>query len=359
MFDTKPARSRPVGALLLGLAAACASQGTKPPRMPFHVAVVTPAVQSDERAAQPVRGAPIGSELTIDPERLAARLTERLADSFVQVTPLPLVLVDAGAVARAAADAGADLVLATEVSFATAIGSSLNARFWPNLALFALGGPFGWFVPDRSYYCTVRARGALLDVSALASAEGTAHDASVCEVHRTAGEAALNFLDRADGVASFLLSCLVPAGLLSTDNPTVQATLRDELIRQISGELAAALSDQAGAIARWQQVAFSLPRIAIVRTGADRSVVGEIWMDRDHRVRELAETPLRYRFGTGSYRIGQASARAPDPAADAQTTRTIYDFRIDVPADYRGPLQLEITQADAQSTKRTFTLLVD
>lgn len=359
-----PIRSRALGALLLGAPllgtlAGCGSQAEKLRRMPFHVAVVTPSVQQDERTAQRLQGSPTEFKLAIDAERLAARLEQRLTDSFVQVTPLKVAFDDPASVAKAAADAGADMVLVTELTFTPAIGSSLNNQFWPNLALFAIGGPFGWFVPDRSYYCNLTARGALHDVSALATANASVQSPAVCEVSRPANETSLNFLDRANGVGSYLLSCLVPAGFLSTDNATVQTALREELVDQISKKLADALFDEAGAIEQWREVAFSVPRLDARVEGGSRAVVGEIWMDRNSRVRELAENPLRYRFGNGPYQAGEANARTVDAAADPATARTIYDFRIPLPAAYRGPLQLEIAQADLQGTKRTFTYLVD
>jgi hypothetical protein len=52
---------------------------------------------------------------------------------------------------REARDLGADLLLRLEVSLQPVIREKKNGTFWVNLPLFALGGPFGWWLPDRSY----------------------------------------------------------------------------------------------------------------------------------------------------------------------------------------------------------------
>ena len=46
-------------------------------------------------------------------------------------------------------------------------------------------------------------------------------------------------------------------------------------------------------------------------------------------------------------------------AADNARGRIIYSFRAPLPAGYRGPVQLEVTQSDRFATQRTFTYLVE
>lgn len=120
---------------------------------------------------------------------------------------------------QAAADDGADLIVSAVLNFRTQVRTDINSAFWLNLPLFLLGGPMTWFVNDRSYFLEAQLTAEVHAVDPLAKQLASLADgrSRLQSVRSSAGEVPLDFLDRADHGGQYLLSVIVPSGLLATD----------------------------------------------------------------------------------------------------------------------------------------------
>jgi hypothetical protein len=344
--------------------AACATERSNVDRLLFHVAIAPPEVSAEQAGTTRQReGSPTSLTLAIDKDRLRTRLEAALSRTFMKVTSLPIEPAAAGtsttkAWTAKARDLGADLLLIPTLRYDPVVHSSLNDRFWLNLPLFALGGPFCWFVSDRSYYCDSNLVGKVLDVSRATQAAGQTMEPnpSVTDVSRKATEASLNFLDRADGAGPYLLSLICPAGLLSPESTAVPAELDASVVEQLCEALARELLDSSTEITQWPGVGF-YPRYWQVATDGDkRALSGEIRLEHGAAT-ELAS--MKYRVAAGPLQDVELEQR-PSPTTGSGTAgRTDYSFRVPLENGFKGAMQIEIVQRDRFLTKRTFTYVVD
>jgi hypothetical protein len=247
----------PAAATLLALFASCATQVRRDePALPFHVALVpiqcaTPAGASTPQAAGDAGSVHEGLKLAIDAAALSEALRATLQSTcFARVTLLAPPDGDGGAeFARwspekrnaywiaASAKAGADLILESELRTAPELRGKMNEKFWLNLPLFFLGGPFCYFIGDNSYVADARLDAWLYDLRPIAASQATLADgrSELTHVQARFRGTDLDFIDRADGnVGWYAASLVVPAGLLSRNNESVERCVAGTAITELA-----------------------------------------------------------------------------------------------------------------------------
>ncbi|MCR9243723.1 MAG: hypothetical protein NXI31_01740 [bacterium] len=344
---------------LAGLAictlAACANVASPRTRLPFHIAVM-PAVTDDSLAATAAESAVDGDasaiELTIDAAAFTDRLVDALGSHCCRVTLLPAT-TDPAVSLQLAQAAGADVILGTMVRYDREVATGLNARFLPNLALFAIGGPLNWFVSDRSYYYSVEFESQLHDVAIAATRSATLDPQSrLARLPGTANEAALNFMARADNPSAFLLSLLLPAGFIGSESEATPAALQEAVGVQLCQLLTGRLQECSGELTGPRAlVSFAPADVRLVGEGDHRALVGAF-------VLELGEVDdlggLRYRFDDGEFQDVSWESSVAE-VVDEVVGRKRYAFRIPLPVAAIEFVQLEVEQLDAFASRRTFT----
>jgi hypothetical protein len=254
---------------LVTLLASCASQVRRDePALPFHVALVpiqcaTPAdaratgganAASDAGSAQSASDGGAehdGLKLAIDAAALSERLRATLESTcFARVT---LLAPPDGSTAEefahwspekrnaywiaASASAGADLILESELRAAPELHGKMNEKFWLNLPLFLLGGPFCYFIGDNTYVGDARLDAWLYDLRPIAASQATLADgrSELTHVQARFRGTDLDFIDRAgSSVGWYAASLVVPAGLLSRNNASVERCVADTAISELA-----------------------------------------------------------------------------------------------------------------------------
>src|SRR5262245_60927590 len=282
-MSTKPTRAIPA-ALLALLFGSCASSGSgRQPPMPFHVAILPPVTQADE-FAMPPETTFADLRLGFDAARLGTKIDTALRGRFEKVTLIAPPPVAAPATKPSDADwiaaaqkVGADLILVPHLVYDPRIQTSINDRFWLNLPLFALGGPFCWFVGDRDYVCNVTFDARIYDVATAAGGATKTLDQSahVSHVPLAARDASLSFIDRASGVGPYMLSFVCPAGLISKESDAIPAELDSVVTDRLCTELNDALRDRNRELTEPQLVSFHPRNVHAKLEGGQRVLQGE------------------------------------------------------------------------------------
>ncbi|MCA8943445.1 MAG: hypothetical protein KDB80_12855 [Planctomycetes bacterium] len=335
---------------------ACATQQARGPALPFHIAVAPVNIAPSSVAPPLDDGSSVDIALAFDEAEVSRMLVDGLRSSFVRVTPLtPAEGAGDDAWLDEASAARADLIVDVTLRYHPALSSSLNDRFWLNLPLFALGGPFSWFVADRSYHFQAEFDAGVFDVTTAAHPRVRVleDDSSVLRLDRPLEEASLNFLDRADGVGSYFLSLIVPAGFLSRSSEDASTELQSVISQELSAALARSLKERGQDLTR-SLVDFYPVGVHVVSDDAGRALAGEFVLDLGN-ADELGS--LRYRFENGEFMTaewGEVSLEAP---TNRTKGRKLYPFRI--PLDGAGDsrtVQIEVEQLLANAaSRRTFT----
>lgn len=342
------------------LLAACQSQPIRRGLLPFRVAM-TPVAIEVVRAAKSPDSAPPGLMLSFDEAELSHSCAAELRTCFAGVSAVaspPVGAPEASSQAwvQEARAAGADLIVDATLTYDPVFTTSLNDRFWLNLPLFALGGPFAWFVADRSYRCQGTLEVQVYDLGAAATAGGDALDESsrVLRVDRQAEEASLNLCERAS-FGHYALSLLVPAGFLARESAAVPDELRHAITAQLSRAIARALQERSQDLTRVAAVDF-YPEGVHVEPDArgGRMLVGEFVLELGSgNASDLEE--LRFRFDLGAFRRASWS-EAWIEARARSGGRKHYKFQL--PVGEAETVQLEVEQRDSFRSRRTFTYVV-
>lgn len=344
--------------LLAGLAA-CATQASSTEKLPFHLAIAPASIVRDA-TTPPEKGHPTELVFAIDEATLTARLTANAEKTFVKVTALSPAAANtpSTAVQKAwvteAQQKGADLLLVPRLRYNPRVHTELNDRFWLNLPLFALGGPFCWFVADRSYHCNASLAGEVHDVTAAAGSKRQVLDrASILHPFKKDNtEASLSFLQRASGAGPYLLSVLCPAGLLATESAGIPPELDVVVVAQLCDEMTKSLREGATVIQEAALVDFFPRDVHIAKEGGSRALVGEFVLKLG-TANELGK--LRYRVGSqGEWRDAAWSPLKNDAAPD----RKVYPFAVKLDGATADTVQLQVEQLDQDLTRRTFTYAI-
>lgn len=349
--------------LFLVMLSGCATQARSEDRLPFHIAIAPAVCAVDaQMTSQRRAGDATAMQLVIDNGKVSNQLAQAMATTFMRVTMLTAKAgepVSTKAWASRAKAAGADLLLQPALTYAPTVHSELNDRFWLNLPLFAIGGPLNWFVSDRSYYCDTELAGSLVDVSVATTSELSSasidDDASVMEITNPASAAALNFLDRADGVMPYLLSLVIPAGLIASESDAATNALDDSVITQVTAAMAKGLLDRGNNITRWKGVSFHPRDLQVQLVGGKRVLRGALWLEPGAAT---AITRMQHRIAGKNWQ--PTTMRETDKTLPTATSkgRTVYEFEIPLEATFTGSVQFDVTQNDRFSSHRTFTYQV-
>jgi hypothetical protein len=350
----------PAALLAALLGTGCASTKEHVEVLPFHLAVLRPSVTeiSPPRGEEPPSDGE-DLELRMSPSRLADDILHSLEQRFSEVT---LLDEEAGAGPEAwvsaSVRAGADLLLVTRLAYDPHVTTSTNEKFWPNLSLFVLGGPGCYFVNDRDYFAACRLSGTFHDVAALASGKATPDDrrSSVLEVESELSRASLDFLDRAGGrPLPYLTSLFVPAGLLVRRGGSVEASLAEEIARELTADLADKVADGAERLLRAEPVrGFYLELPVDVRVdGGSASLRGTVLVHRDVQPRMDA---YEVRCG-GNVVRGAFVAPLAGPAGSPDRGDLRYRLDVSVPVSAgQEDLELELVAGGREPEARTYTL---
>ena len=344
---------------LLAPLSACGSMGARErARLPFHVALLPVTVSAH---AADATAADDDVALTLDPERVRASLAEVLGEEcFVRVSvtdPAVLPGDDPAALQAelaAAAAQGADLVLACSVDHDPSLRAKRNEKFWLNLPLFLLGGPACYFIDDHSYVGNARLRASLQDVHPLVDGRATLADGR-CEylyVEGRLSDLTLDFLDRAPGAGSYLLSLLVPSGLLAGRGSRVDESLAEHAADELAHAVADELLRSAGPLlAGARTCPFFLGDDVALRTDERGTIVsGRVLVRRDSPVR-LAACRARVGSAATTYDFPRQASSPPGERYD--------EYPFELRLDDHGPLvRLEIAAGGRDVLSRSYTLSV-
>jgi hypothetical protein len=213
-----------------------------------------------EEKGSPVRGTEAFS-LHLDPEQVARRIANdlrghvfadaRLVGSGMRSDDTSSEK-DEAEVVRAAVAMKANMILECEIRIAPSVVTDKNDRFWPNLLLFAVGGPATWFVADRSYHFDAQLYAHLHQIEPLRDGAAAMSDrrARLVYAHAQVQTVDLHLIDRVGGrILPYVASVLVPAAFLVPEGGNVLSTLEDEVAARLADELMRQLAESQHQIA--------------------------------------------------------------------------------------------------------------
>lgn len=359
-LPTRQRRTGPGALLSAALLAGCASQSSSVERLPFHLGIARPVVRLDEQmASQQSDGDTTRLSLAIDADKVAEKLAQSMSETFVQVSTLaagadaPMSKRDWAEMAQ---EVGADILLFPKVTYSPSVHTSLNDRFWLNLPLFAIGGPLNWFVADRSYFCNTELAGQLIDISAATAVgmvqEAVDDNARIIDITSPASEASLSFLDRADGTVPFMLSLVIPAGLIASESDGAGEALDSVVIAQLSRDMASNMLNRGNSITRWRLISFHPRNLRVDVVDGQRALRGELSLETGAA---SAVSKMRYRLGAQGWHDTAAEETGRSLPTAVSRGRKTYRFEIPLEETFQGVVQFEVTQNDRFSSNRTFS----
>ena len=354
------------------LAAGCASTAPVEKRepLPFHIAIAPLAaedVRTDRKAGS--EGDPTKMRLAPDPTWIAS-FSKKLADAlqshaFVRVTVLDAPSGDPisrdTALLSQAKDAGADLLMRLELSMQPVIREEKNGTFWVNLPLFALGGPFGWWLPDHSYLADVEVSSWFYDPRALAGqpldAPLGAMRSEIASARGRTDRIDLDFVKRAQGdVGEYFLSIVCPAGFLAVESDDLQKKLLDQVVDQLGPGLSRSVLDQGTVFERGAAPFF----LDVGHSGLERDrsgayvLRGSVLLSPSREIESLGSWKLRV---AGAPEVVGSFEGSPAPEKDGNYER--YHFEQPLGKVRVGTeVRLEIAAGERATRVRSYTFRV-
>ncbi len=364
--------------LPLTLLVGCAGPGHDDgPQLPFRVAVLPTTVRA--LAAHP-DAEDAGVTLRLEEVQVRASLLAKLDGlAFTEAVLLELpedVAIEAFLAqplwqqdehwVSEARRAGADLLVETDLAYREGASGTRNDKFWLNLPLFGMGGPACYFVEDRTYVADAILHANVHDLNPVYEGVASLEDgrAQLFETSLRFDGVTMDFLDRAgSNPGSFLVSLLLPAGLLATKGSNVDS----QLTRDVMNELGAALVHEVRASASEVLVAddvvpFHLdPDWSWIEEGDELLLVGAVSrMDAaDARLAEWRSVAGRESeeevLGTGQFEHWSVD----EDRATPRKSWSRHALRIPVDSRHRGArLRLELLAEGRMTRSRTYTFVV-
>jgi hypothetical protein len=252
----RPGRSLLI--LALATLASCASSGARLDQpLPFRVALMPVRTKEDPnlRAATPASFPEELPRLDLKEEDVTSAIVSALnGRGFTDVRTLTYPADSTEFATKTtreqfeywmdqAAKARADILLDVEVLYEANIEGGINEKFWLNLPLFLLGGPFCYFINDRTYDATARLQAQFYSTLAPRDRDRAAVFGFPLQVDYTGSQ--LDFTDRAGkNLGAYALSLVVPAGLLVRNNERIAEAVRSEALEQLADALVEQLASQ-------------------------------------------------------------------------------------------------------------------
>lgn len=356
---------KPTGILLAGAIAAvavsgCSSTEVATERLPFRVAIAPATIQLLRPDENPEFALQF-TEAAVS-EALSKVLHEN--ESFVAIEMLDVEESETPTrveLARRAREARADLLIEPYLEAGPAVEGSINEKFWLNLPLFAIGGPFCYWVSDRRYAFEVNMN---LTATSLASVPDGGSPADLdrnAVFPRPIGERLqeldLNFASRSGYQwSSVLASMAIPAGLLSKSGDNVRAALEQEILETMSQRFADQIRGRGSELLKLRHlVPFYVDNssVAVTRSGSTLELSCNVILERDKGVDFLEGYTIR----VGEITVEKAFA---DPIIDG--TRSRYEVRetVDLAAagSAAGALRFEVRDASMDENARSYTFAV-
>ena len=348
--------------LLLFLAAGCGGSGeVAADPLPFHLGVLPLEIEAseveDELAEQED-----ALQLDLDAARLEAALQRELeGTAFTRVTVLQAPAhpegtnggtngshaPDEASLQELAYEQGVDMILRAKLVYDPVVDGHINDKFWLNFPLFALGGPFCYFIDDRSYDCRARLVAEFHDTS---RPRDELNDRSVIlglPIMAECEGVDLDFIDRAEASASsYALSFLIPAGLLAKENEAVDREVEDGVLQTLCWDLAGKVQN-----ARPEFHQSDLARFHMDERVADVRRNGKGRVDADCPFVDTSDRGLR-RFGLSA---GGALLEQGSPALEDDGRFWIRLRGLDVPADVHH-VQLFVEGAGGSARRYTLSI---
>ena len=173
------------------------------------------------------------------------------------------------------------------------VDHAINEKFWLNLPLFLIGGPFSWFVADCNYAARATLKIRLYDLTLLQT-DGTRIGDSLAEIadyQSTYRGKPLDFMDRAGGnVGYYALSVVVPPGLIARSTEDCSTALREDALEFIAADLAERIRSEPSKVLSFEPVNFFVASKGLIaqRTGEGTvEVSGRVQFRPDYRVSAL------------------------------------------------------------------------
>lgn len=366
---------KPYPALLaLALVAGCAS-APEPEQdaLPFHVALVP--IQPQEASALAAAGEDVdGMVLQPDLDALSEAVRRALdGRAFTRATLLSLPEsrpVEASAApledrwVALAEQQGADLILECSFRFDPRIEHETNGNFWPNIPLFLLGGPFCWFLKDRTYYADADLSGHFFSLDARRQDEGllSSSSAQIGSAGAKFESLPMAFTERAQGnVGKYALSIVVPAGLVAKESDALARKISEEVVSKISGDFAGDVQRRRLDLieARFVAPFFLDTQDVVVTSLADGRVrvSGRVLLERDQRVTERLDG---YRLVAGAGTVTGGFGEPLPAREDAAAGRyAAYAFDAVVPRDpAAATVKVQIFASSPTDKSRTYTFAI-
>jgi hypothetical protein len=250
--------------------------------------------------------------------------------------------------------ARADLLLRVKLLYEPHIEGEINEKFWLNLPLFLLGGPFCYFIDDRTYSASARLEAQFYSATAPRNPSGRTDQrraavlALPLQVEYTGSQ--LDFTDRAGrNVGAYALSLLVPAGLLTRNSEQVAEEVHDAALDELAALLLAKVATQQSEFNKNSRLASFL--LDLERTTARRTSDGRVALSA--AVRGIGQARLkRYAIRAGS----SAEPLVEGDLTQASGPEHQIESQFSLPAT-ESLVQLEIE--DGRSNRRSYTFRVE
>jgi hypothetical protein len=227
--------------------------------IPFHVAVVPVSVR--------VLPAEVGVDpddqlLVCDAEAVSESLSLALREEvFTKVTLLSPPRDERGVSFADRTESGqqkhwitqareqnADLLLIPKLRYSEVVDQELNEQFFLALPLFLLGGPFCYWVKDRTYNTQATMDVELFDLAHVEKrGQGLERESRLTEFAAAPSGVSLDFIDRAKWAQAgyYAVSFVLPAGLLAQRSDEVRNRLGPKLSEEICNDVVRMVRDRA------------------------------------------------------------------------------------------------------------------
>lgn len=263
---------------------------------------------------------------------------------------------------RVATEQGADLVVEVSLAYQFEVEPWINNKFWLNLPLFGLGGPFCYFVADRSYDVNLILNATLYDLNLISrgAAELGTPSAMVLTTEVRTESVDLNFIDRAGGhLGLYAASVLVPAGLLAIRSDSVAEQVRERALQSaIDGLVERVFERRREVVEAASLVDFRLSanHLRIVRSEAGWEVSGAVLLPRERGRDGLSRIELR--IDDGDRILAKFDGEIDEVVIGGPTSNrsvaVVFSASIASEADARY-LRLRIVDSTLNENARSFT----
>ena len=376
------------------LCAGCASPGATDQlvdgRLPFHVAVVGVAVQSD-LAADDAGGAAGGMEndapdgpdgreetgeagepamlLKADSRLLSTLLARELAErAFTRATAIvspPSKGLEG--LRQAVVDSGADMVLLCQLDYAEPIHYERTSPVLLNLGLFLVGGPFIWLIDEYTYYAQAELTVNLYDLGGVDTTGANPGDpaAQILAAETSFNGVETDFMDRVSlgskgAATAYLASVFTSTFLVGHEGDEVAALVSQQALSTLGQQVADLVLAQRNDVLRAESEArlaeITLDTLQVTYDGLNYvDVNAQVTVLGEGEEAKLSRCQVEIGGRVENWNLGEGAAVGEGPSAGRR-----YEIRILIPdVDEReDTLRLALMGGADSRVLRTYTLAI-